>query len=254
MKRLTTAICTIGLCLAPTSVLFADQHEEENGNMGRVYIVTAKDGHGDQFEKGVKAYFKCYGENGGTKAWNVWWAETGKLGRYAFTTEGHKWSAFDGMEEASEECNDVFQQQFLAHMDKSSSEFTKYLPDVSYEKEGGEANVVEVINFEIKDRERFMSAIGKVSEAAKASEWHDGHYWYSVLAGGKHAADFFVALPESSFAGFGEDEGFWDMVEKHHGEEAMGKIDEDFKATVDSSWSDIWRKRPEMSYSPEGSE
>lgn len=252
MKRLTTAICTIGLCLAPASAVFAQ--EDDGGNIGRHYIVTAKDGHGKLFEEGVKAYFKCYGENGGKKAWNVYWAETGKLGRYAFTTGGHEWAAFDGPEEADEACDDVFAEQFLAHMDKSQSVFTEYLPDVSYEKEGGEVNVVEVINFEVKDSERFKGAIGKVAEAAKASEWHDGHFWYSIWAGGEHAPDYFVALPESSFAGFAEDEGFWDMVEKHHGEEAMAQIDEDFKASIESSWSDIWRKRPDMSYSPEGSE
>lgn len=250
MKRLILAFCAAGLWLAPATALFADQHED-GGNIGRVYIVTAKDGHGEQFQEGVKAYFKCYGENGGKKAWSVWWAETGKLGRYAFTTDGHEWSAFDGPEEASEKCNDVFQEQFLAHMDKSSSEFTEYLSEVSYEKEGGDINVVEVINFDIKDNERFMGAIGKVAEAARASEWHDGHYWYSVWAGGRKAPDMFVVLPEASFAGFGEDEGFWDMVEEHHGEEAMEQIEEDFNATVQGTWSNIWRKRPDMSYSPE---
>lgn len=252
MKGFTTAIVVLGVCLAPAQAVLAQ--EDDGGNIGRVYIVTAKDGHGDQFTDGVKAYFKCYGENDGKKAWNVWWAETGQLGRYAFTTQGHEWAAFDGPDEASEACNKVFVEQFLAHIDESSSEFTEYLPDVSYDKEAGDVNVVEVINFEIKDRERFMSAIGKVSEAAKASEWHDGHYWYSVWAGGEDAADYFVVLPESNFAGFGDGEGFWEMVGEHHGEEAMTKIEEDFDATIESSWSDIWRKRPDLGYSPADSE
>lgn len=251
MKRITTAICALGICLAPAGALLADEHEE--GDVGRIYIVNVKDGHGEQFREGVKEWMDCYGENGGSKAWNVWWAETGLMGRYAFTTGGHKWGVFDEEEAADEACSEIFYQKFLPHIDHTHAEFTEYMPDVSYEKEG-DINVVHVIDFEIKNMRRFMGAIGKVAEAARAGEWHDGHYWYSVSAGGRKASDVFVVLPEADFAGFEDDEGFWDMVEEHHGEDAMEDIRADFVATIEKSWSNIWRKVPELSYSPGDSE
>lgn len=251
MQRITTAICMIGLCLAPAGAGIAQ--DDDDGNVGRVYIVTVKDGHGQAFQDGVKAYFACYGENGGKKAYDVWQSETGRLGRYAFTLGGHKWADFDEFEEASQACDDVFREQFLAHIDKATSEFTTYMDEQSNIKEG-EYNVVWVINFEIKDTRKFLGGISKITEAAKESEW--GNYaWYNIQAGGRHAGDFFLVLAEENFAGLDEENApLWEMVAGVHGEEAAESIRKDLMGAIEDDWSNLWRRRPDLGYSPAESE
>ncbi|HUG99940.1 MAG TPA: hypothetical protein VMQ83_12330 [Gammaproteobacteria bacterium] len=251
MKRITTAVGIIGLCLAPLGAGMAQ--DDDGGNIGRVYIVTVKDGQGQAFQDGVKAYFACYGENGGKKSYDVWQSETGRLGRYAFTLGGHKWADFDQLEEASQACNDVFQERFLAHIDKATSEFTTYMEAQSTIKDG-EYDVVWVFNFVIKDNRKFMNGISKITAAARESDW--GNYaWYNIQAGGRHAGDYILVVAEENFAGFDEDnKPLWEMVAGVHGEEASESIRNDLMNAIEKDWSDIWRRRPDMGYSAGGSE
>jgi hypothetical protein len=248
MKRFILAICAMGIGLAPASAVLAQ--DDDGANMGRVFIVDVKDGHGDEFREGVKAYFDCYGENGGKRNWNVYSAETGKLGRYAFTFGGHKWAVFDEQEEASKACSEVFEERFLAHINKAQSEFTRHMAEQSNVKDG-EYNVAWVINFEVGDGRRFVEAISKINEAAKEAEW--GNYvWYDVVAGGRHSGDFFIVILEENFAGFDEDnEPLWKMVEGVHGKKTTEKLRTDLNETITADWSNIWRRLPDLSYSPE---
>lgn len=251
MKRLTMTICAMSFFLAPAGAALAQ--DDDGGDMGRIFIVEVKEGHGEEFREGIKAYFDCYGENGGKRNWNVYSAESGKMGRYAFTFGGHKWAAFDEREEASEACSDVFEEQFLAHIGKAKGEFTRYMADQSNVKDG-EYNVAWVINFEVNDGRRFVEAISKINEAAKEAEW--GNYaWYDVEAGGRHGADFFVVLLEENFAGFDADnDPLWKMVEGVHGKETAEKLRADLDETITDDWSDIWRRLPDLGHSPEASE
>lgn len=251
MKRMTLAICAMSICLAPAGAALAQ--DDEGADMGRVYLVDVKDGHGEQFREGIKAYYECYGENGGEKSWNVYTAETGKLGRYAFTFGGHNWAVFDEEEEASKACHDVFGERFLPHIDKAKSEFTRYMAEQSNVKDG-EYNVAWVINFEVSDGMRFVEAVSKITEAAKEAEW--GNYaWYSVEAGGRHSGDFFVVILGEKFADFDEEmDPLWKMVEGVHGKEAAEQLRADLDETTTDDWSDIWRRHPDLGYSPEASE
>lgn len=251
MKRMTLAICAMGICLAPAGAALAQ--DDDGADMGRIFIVDVKDGHGQEFREGVKAYYECYGENGGKKSWNVYTAESGKLGRYAFTFGGRKWAVFDEQEEASKACSDVFEEQFLVHIDKAKSEFTRYMAEQSRVKEG-EHGVAWVINFKVGDGMRFVEAISRITEAAREAEW--GNFaWYDVVAGGRHGADFFVVLLEENFAGFDEDnEPLWEMVEGVHGKETAEQLRTDLDETIEKDWSNIWRRLPDLGYSPEDSE
>ncbi len=118
----------------------------------------------------------------------------------------------------------------------------------------GEYNVAWVINFEVSGGQRFVEAISKITEAAKEAEW--GNYaWYNVEAGGRHGPDFFVVLLEENFAGFDEDnDPLWKMVEGVHGKETAEKLRADLDEVVTDNWSDIWRRLPDLGYSPEASE
>ncbi len=76
MKRMTLTICLTALCLAPLGTAVAQ--DENDGNKGRVFLVDVKQGHGDEFRAGLKAYFECYGEHDGEKCWNVYAAQSGR--------------------------------------------------------------------------------------------------------------------------------------------------------------------------------
>lgn len=251
MKRLTLAICAMSLCLVPAGAALAQ--DDDGGDMGRVFLVDVKHGHGEEFRDGLKAYFDCYGENDGEKSWNVYSAETGKLGRYAITFGGHKWAVFDEPEEAQKACSEQFGEQVFPHIAKAKSEFTSYMAEQSKIKEG-EYNVAWVFDFIVKDNRRFVNAIGKITEAAKEADW--GNFaWYSVVSGGSHASDFFLVALEENFAGFDEDnKPLWEMVEGVHGKETAEKLRTDLMETVEKDWSTIWERHPDLGYSPDSSD
>lgn len=247
MKRLTLAICAMSLCLAPAGAALA---QDDDGDMSRVFLVKVKHQHGEKFREGLKAYFDCYGENGGEKSWNVYSAETGKLGRYAITTGDQKWAAFDEEEEASKACSETFGEQVIPHMVGAKSLFRGYMAEQSKLKDG-EYNVFQVIDFKVDDSRRFVDAITKITEAAKEADW--GNFaWYGVHSSGGEAGDFHVVIPHENFAGFGEDnKPLWEMVEDVHGKKTAETLRTDLMETVDEDWSNIWERHPDLSYSPD---
>ena len=248
MKGLARMFCTIGLCAVPTGAVVA---QEDGESLGRVYYVTAKQGHGAQLEAGAKAYFECYGENGGEKTWRAWQAETGKLGRYAFTIDGQDWASFDERESAGRACSDVFNEQYLPHVAKATSSFTRLLPAHSrYEEK--EYGVAWKIDFKVNDDRTFLGAVRQITAAANEADW--GNYaWYDVVAGGHYAGDYFIVVLEENFAGFGEEsDTLWQMVAKVHGEETAEEIRGNLRDVIQNDWANIWRRRPDLGYSPEG--
>lgn len=252
MQRIKTVICTIGLCLAPFGAVLAQA--DDGGDVGRIFIVDVKDGHGEAFREGIKAHNDCYGEHGGKHGWGTWTAETGKLGRYAFTTWGRKWASFDEREEADEACEEIFQEQFLPHIARAKSEFARAMPEQSNYREG-EYNIAMVVNFKVNDARRFVGAITQIAAAAKATEWDMDFAFYNVAAGGRHAADFFVVILNEQFAGFdAEAPALWEMMASHHGEEGAEKIRADLRDTIEHDWTEIWRRLPDLSYDPGASE
>ncbi len=247
MKRAISTICLTVLGLTLTAPAVA-QEDEDGGDVGRIFVVSIKTGQGEAFREGIKAYMDCYGENGGERDWGVWSAETGDLGRYAFTTFGHNWVTFDEQEAADEACVEVFTQQFLPHVEVAGSEFVRLMPEQSHFKEG-DYNLVWAINFDVNDAQRFVRAVSQIAAAAKATEWRSNYAFYDVVAGGPDSGDFFVAVLNGSFAGMGDDDTpLWDMVESHHGKEATDQIRAGLRETVQHEWSEMWSRLPELSY------
>lgn len=246
----------VSLALAAGAWLFAfgawAQDDSDAGNVQRVYFVHANPGEGKALEDGWKAYMKCYGENGGKQEMHVWWRETGRLGTYAFVTGGHKWGDWDEMEEADKACDDVFRQQFLPHVGKATSTFSTYMTDASYMRDSDEPfKVAHVYDFKVSDSRKFVDNIMKVTEAAKATKWDNDYVWFSVDAGGPHAADFYVVVLGHSFADWDKDRtGLWDMVAKHAGKEGADMIRSDLNAAIDDEWSDIYSHRSDLDYMP----
>ena len=248
MKPVINAICIF--LLSFMLVGGAPAQEDNGANMGRGYLVDVKDGHGADFEAGAEAYIKCYADNGGNKGWGVYSAETGKLGRYAFVTDGHKWGAFDESDKADEACEEIFEKQFLPHVDRATSQFTARMDDLSRFSEG-DYSVFQVIHFKVGNAHRFIGAISRITEAVREAEW--GNFvWYNVVAGGRHGSDFYVAIPGKNFAAFDNDDApLWQMVASVHGEDAAENIRAELDATIKHQWSDIWRLREALSYQPE---
>lgn len=246
MKRFIM-VCALSMCLAPAGVALA---QDDDGDVGRIFIAKVKHGQGEALRAGIKAHNDCYGEHGGEHAWDTWVAETGKLGRYAFTTGGRKWAMFDEREEADEACDEVFAEQFLPHIDKATSEFTRFMAEHSHMGEG-EYNLAWVINFKVKDARRFLGAMAQIAAAAKATEWENNYAFYDVVAGGSSAADFFVVVLNENFGGLdAENPGLFEMVAAHHGEEAAERIRTDLRDSIQDDWSDMWRRVPDLSYRP----
>lgn len=247
MKRTITAICVLALCFAPLGATLAQ--DDDGGNLSRIYEIQVKDGHGDDLVAGAKAWVECYAENDGKRSWGVHSAETGKLGRYVFMTGGHDWAAFDQADEAGRACQEVLEEKLLPHVASSTGYFTARMDDLSRPR-AGDYSVAQVIHFSVGNNHRFVAAISRITEAAREAEW--GNFmWHHVIAGGHHASDFYVVIPQENFAGFGGDNApLWEMVESVHGKAGAEEIRAELDATVEHQWSDIWKLREEMSFRP----
>ncbi len=233
--------------LAGTPAVIAQ--EDESDNIARMYFLEVKEGHGDQFNAGWKAYWSCVDENGGGNfSWGAWRPETGKLGGVLFRSSGHDWADFDEDDPAGEACGDVFGTSIAPHMGNIYSRFTEVYPNLSQGIDG-EVKFVTLIDFDVESVSDALEMIEAFNETSMA-DGTDGYTWE------RNVTSFFdwdlrLALLRSNFADMAPDgPGFWERQAAHHGEEEAAELRARWRANNNNVRRQIWRRSENLSYSP----
>lgn len=248
MKFNVISIACLALAITPA---LADNHEEAEDWVQRVYLEYVKGDKHDAYKEVVTEWNECIKEADEDAEWSVYRAETGNVNRYAFVINNQRWADFDDDDSELDACYGQFKDRYHDTVDKVYASFDVYLEDHSHHVDDDkDRSIAWVTSFELEDRRAFLENVKKYTEAAKEHEWTDPYYFYSAI-GGEHGSGIYVVSPVTSFADFDGDNGFWKMLEEHFGEEAFKKMREADRESIKDYHADIWVRVDELSHTKE---
>lgn len=210
---------------------------------------TVKNGHEKLFEDGVKAWKECYVENGGEWEWQMWKRNNGKGSVYALSSRIANWAEFDDAgDEAGKSCIPIALQQIVPHVESREVNYYRSMPEIS-KGPTTEMGVIWVTFFDVKNSTVFRQIVDEVNKVMKETEGDARGYWYDAAGGGPESPSYFVSTPFKNYAALdAERDGVWKMMEKAKGNEATDKMRDDFRASVNNTWSYIYKRMDDHSH------
>jgi hypothetical protein len=246
-RCLSVILTSTVLALSPVSSLLA---QEEAGPIMTVYEVQVKHGHESKWREGVKAWNKCYADNGGKASWNAWSRMQGKGNVFAFSVMSDNWADLGERDPASRACREVFETQLTPHEDGEVTMMAQLMPGLSGEFSPS-TNVVTVYNFKVDDYRAFTKVITDVTKAMQKADNTNTAQWYQVIGGGEDSPDYFIVVDHADFASLDKDStGPWEAVEQQHGKETAEKWRASFDDSTSGSWNYMYAHEADLDYAP----
>ncbi len=229
-------------CLVVLLPLLALSQSNESVLMNMTEI-SVKHGHNEEFIQGMKAYKKCFEENGGTYSSNLWRRVQGEGNVYVLTNTMGKWAEMDeGQSDAGSKCWNNVLNHVRPHVKNVGRNIARSIPDFSRTTPMPETTtVVWVYNVKSSNGIAFREAVGEMASTLKKAGDSRGT-WYNVQGGSPDMADFFVAIPHDNFASLDVDrDGAWTTYEKTNGKAKTDALRAKFRASVSKDWSYMYR-------------
>ncbi len=253
IKTLMTKTAFIMAVIFMVSIfkLGAQTPKEELGFILSMTEFEIKTGHDEQFREGVKAWKKCYLDNGGTWTWNMWHRVNGEGNVYVLTSAMEKWAEMDEADEAGKKCRDIVKDQIMPHIESTKDNFARFQPEISKEYPNPDA-LIWVNYWRLNDGTKFREIVKQLNNEVKKAEGSPRGYWYGMIGGGAQEADVFVATPFKNYAAMDvERDAIWTIYENAFGKEMRDFMQAEFRETIDESWSYIYSKVEDLSHTPQ---
>lgn len=212
--------------------------------------LTVKFGHNEQFVEGMKAYKKCYTDNGGTDKWNLWRRVQGEGSVYVMTSTMAKWAEMDeNRDEAGQKCWINVVNLIRPHLQSVGYNVARSMPEVSRASAMPETtSMVYVWYIKTSNGMTFRETIGELTAAIKKAEGDTRATWYDVQGGDPSVADYFVAVPYDNFASLDVDrDGPFTIYEKANGKAKTDALRAKRNASVSKDWSFMWTLQKDLS-------
>jgi hypothetical protein len=212
--------------------------------------LTVKFGHTEQFIEGMKAYKKCYTDNGGTNKWNTWRRVQGEGSVYVLTSSMAKWAEMDeGRDDAGKTCWINVVNLVRPHLQSVNYNIARSMHNLSFSTQMPETtSLVYVFNVKTTNSNSFLEVIGELSSAIKKAEGDMRGTWYSTQGGAPENADYFIGIPYNNFAAMDvERDGPWAVYEKANGKAKTDALRAKFRASVSEDWSYMYTLNKELS-------
>jgi len=212
--------------------------------------LNVKHGHNEQFVAGVKAYQKCYMDNGGTNKWNMWHRVQGEGNVYVLTSTMANWAEMDdNNDDAAKKCWINVVNLVRPHLKSVGYNIARSMPALSRTTPMPETTtLVWVYSAKTTNGNAFREGIRELSAAMKNAEGSLRGTWYNVQGGGPDTADYFIGVPYDNFAALDEDrDGVWTIYEKANGKAKTDALRAKFRAAVSSDWSYMYTLNKELS-------
>lgn len=212
--------------------------------------LTVKLGHNEQFREGMKAYKKCYVDNGGTNKWNLWHRVQGEGSVYVLTSTMAKWAEMDeDRDDAGKKCWINVVNLIRPHLKSVAYNIASSMPELSRTTPMPETTtLVWVYNAKTSNSTAFREGIAELSAAMKKAEGNLRGTWYNVQGGGPDAANYFIGVPYDNFAALDADrDGVWTIYEKANGKAKTDALRAKFRASISEDWSYMYTLNKELS-------
>jgi hypothetical protein len=206
--------------------------------------ISVKHGHTEEFIQGMKAYKKCFEENGGTYSSSLWRRVQGEGNVYVLTNTMSNWAEMDeGQSDASSKCWNNVLNYVRPHVKSVGRNIARSMPDLSRTTPMPETTtVVMVYSVKTSNSSAFRETIAELTAAIKKAEGDTRATWYSVQGGSPDVADYFVSVPNDNFAAMDIDrDGPWIIYEKANGKAKTDALRSKRNASVSKDWSYMYR-------------
>lgn len=225
-------------------------YAQEQGIILHTTDFTIKNGHGEKFREGVKAWKACYLENNGDWEWNVWYRTDGESNVYTLTSVMMNWAELDEVDQAGRACRDISRELITPHVEKSVVAYSRHLPARSTSVPfAPDDNVVRVSSFKVNNFPVFNELVDNMVAAMRSAEGNPRGHWYSVMGAGAEAPNFLLVMPFKGFAGMDvRMTPVWDVYEQLHGKRKRDQDQDRFRQAVTDSWSHVYRLVEDLSH------
>jgi hypothetical protein len=229
--------------------------QEEPGVVARVFFISPKIGHAQQFEEAIKQHIAWRRQQGETWTWWTWQIQSGeRFGQYVVGTFGHQWSDFDNPPLSPQEASAHFWSTTGQHVESATSQFALFLPNLSAAPSGdGPASLSVVLTFHLNGRgsvPKFLNAVAKTGKGIQKTNWPSRGFWYVLVSGTKQPA-YILALAQENWADLAPPERSYPaMLEEAYGRQEAEAILKTFDKTIKSQYSEIFLYRPDLSHIP----
>ena len=242
----------VALSLLPAAAL---AQPSSDGNLAQIVFVTPKDGHGHDFEEGLKRHAEA---TGGPYAWLTWEIMTGdRTGSYMAGTFGHSWADFDMQPDDPMRAEMSFRTNIQPHVQDAQVSFWMFRPELSTtapEEGGTPSRFTQVYHYmpKVSGGQTAEQAFARVKEAADAAMWPGEWMVYSLVNGGQ-LPHYVIVIEADSFADFAEPEPtMYEMLVGQMGEDEAIALFQSFAEAMMSENSEMHAFREDLSYFPEG--
>ena len=166
------------------------------------------------------------------------------------------WEQFDNPPSNQQAGRDYWYKNVMPHVENAGAQkIWEILTDVSYNGTGetGPAKLSKVRYYHLKPGTSMLGLAGKIKEALVATKSEARIGWYRLESGGDRSS-WAVGTAHDTFESLGDDQGWRNAYEQHHGKGSLQEFMKEFGEIVQSNpharFAENYRYRPDMS-SPE---
>tara|TARA_B110001454_G_C12603684_1_gene385619 strand:- start:73 stop:813 length:741 start_codon:yes stop_codon:yes gene_type:complete len=246
MKKM---IIMMGICAS----LFAQQAQTVGWNR----MFKPKVGEHDAFIKAVSDKTKKYNTKKGTAVIRTYQVINGPNGG-SFVRSGLAggWEQFDNPPSNWQAGIDYWRKNVMPFVEEAGAQkIWELLTEVSYNGTGetGPAKLYKARYYHLKPGTSMLGLARKIKEALVATKSQARIGWYRLESGGDRST-WVVGTAHDTFESLGNDQGWRDAYEQHHGKGSLQEFNKEFGEIVQSNpnsrFAENYRYRPDMS-SPE---
>ena len=226
-------------------------------SLSRLIVVKTKPSMSVQWEEGVKKLNEWAHQHNLPLANHCWSIVSGpRTGQYAIASPGHDWKDFDASEKASQGVMEQIMADVDPYTESHLTSFWTYQEDLSghaFDTSQAPAAFVEVTTFFLKPggEQAITEVIKAVGAAIQKSHWPGKPAsWWSLVNGG-FGGQLALVIGHENWADFQPpDPDLFKMLTEVYGQDGAAALGKKFNSSLQSSRSEIWRSRPDLSYIP----
>jgi hypothetical protein len=245
-------LSALGIMLFVASSLFA----QEKGTLVSIEFQKVKGTAVPQYEAGRKQKAAWHKQQNDTQALMVWETISGdSTGTYLVARFGQHWGDLDKPPVTDEADLAEFQKVVGAYVDSLVTRYYDYLPKISNASgDMAPQKFSEIVQFQVRSGKisDFRSAIARIYDATKKTNWPVTYEWYELVNGGD-SGTFVLSFPHKNWADF-EDKPdvkpYRDVLKEAFGQAEADSIVERLDHSIEKETSSIIQFRPDLSYLP----